>query len=273
MMSWFQTPVTVTASATGRPLNPQPRSIANETAMPGAAPPGRDVRRRRRGLCDDERLTKAEARQRRLPRRRVREDIHDRRHGQREQRLPGERLDHVPDVAVVGDARQDEEERRHDHARLRRRRRSAAGAVSGRETPSSGSPPAACRSPSSRTLPAYDLAHGAGGADGDARARGDVRHRPRVVTTRSTSSRWRSATTASSATARQRRSSATARPSSPRSAWLEEAAPQLGDDPWAFDEIHDRLPAASKRRARLSTQLCTTSARSRRACRSIGFSA
>ena len=40
MMSWFQTPVTVTASATGRPLNPQPRSIANDTAMPGAAPPG-----------------------------------------------------------------------------------------------------------------------------------------------------------------------------------------------------------------------------------------
>ena len=40
MMSWFQTPVTVTASATGRPLNPQPRSIAKETAMPGAAPPG-----------------------------------------------------------------------------------------------------------------------------------------------------------------------------------------------------------------------------------------
>ena len=40
MMSWFQTPVTVTASATGRPLNPQPRNIAKETAMPGAAPPG-----------------------------------------------------------------------------------------------------------------------------------------------------------------------------------------------------------------------------------------
>jgi L-Ala-D/L-Glu epimerase len=29
-------------------------------------------------------------------------------------------------------------------------------------------------------------------------------------------------------------------------AWLEEAAAQLGDDPWAFDEIHDRLPGGQQ---------------------------
>ena len=32
-------------------------------------------------------------------------------------------------------------------------------------------------------------------------------------------------------------------------AWLEEAAALLGDDPWALDEIHARLPTASRRRA------------------------
>src|SRR5262245_7005888 len=40
MTSWFQTPVTVTASVTGRPLKPQARNIANDTAIPGAKPPG-----------------------------------------------------------------------------------------------------------------------------------------------------------------------------------------------------------------------------------------
>jgi L-alanine-DL-glutamate epimerase-like enolase superfamily enzyme len=29
-------------------------------------------------------------------------------------------------------------------------------------------------------------------------------------------------------------------------AWLEEAAPQLGGDPWAFDEIHERLPGGQQ---------------------------
>ena len=72
------------------------------------------VGRRRRGLRDDERLAEAEAGKRRLPRRRVREDVHERGHRERQQLLPGQRLDDAPDVAVVGDARQDEEERPHD---------------------------------------------------------------------------------------------------------------------------------------------------------------
>ena len=38
--SWFQTPISVTASATAPPSKCQARSIAKETAMPGAAPPG-----------------------------------------------------------------------------------------------------------------------------------------------------------------------------------------------------------------------------------------
>ncbi len=40
MTSWFQTPVTVTARATGGPLKPQARSMSADTAMPGAKPPG-----------------------------------------------------------------------------------------------------------------------------------------------------------------------------------------------------------------------------------------
>ena len=38
--SWFQTPTTVTASATAPLSKCQPRSIAKDTATPGAAPPG-----------------------------------------------------------------------------------------------------------------------------------------------------------------------------------------------------------------------------------------
>ena len=38
--NWFQIPVTATAIVTGRPLNPQARSIAYEVAIPTAAPPG-----------------------------------------------------------------------------------------------------------------------------------------------------------------------------------------------------------------------------------------
>ena len=56
-------------------------------------------------------------------------------------------------------------------------------------------------------------------------------------------------------------------------AWLEEAGPLLGNDPWALDEIHARMPEVSRRPARPSTQRFTTSARSRRACRSTGSSA
>ena len=43
MTSWFQTPVTTTASPTGRPLKPHALSIANEVAIPTAAPPGATV--------------------------------------------------------------------------------------------------------------------------------------------------------------------------------------------------------------------------------------
>src|SRR4029079_2770942 len=43
MMSWFHTPVTTTASPTGRPLNPHDLSIANDEAIPTAAPPGATV--------------------------------------------------------------------------------------------------------------------------------------------------------------------------------------------------------------------------------------
>ena len=38
--NWFQMPVTASASVTGRPVNPQPRSIPYDTPMPTAAPPG-----------------------------------------------------------------------------------------------------------------------------------------------------------------------------------------------------------------------------------------
>ena len=38
--NWFQTLVTTTASPTGRPLKPHARSIANDVAIPTAAPPG-----------------------------------------------------------------------------------------------------------------------------------------------------------------------------------------------------------------------------------------
>ena len=40
MNSWFQTPMSVTASATADPANPQPISIAAEIPIPTAAPPG-----------------------------------------------------------------------------------------------------------------------------------------------------------------------------------------------------------------------------------------
>src|SRR5436190_43989 len=40
MKSWFHRPVSVTASVTAAGVNPQPRSIANASPMPTAAPPG-----------------------------------------------------------------------------------------------------------------------------------------------------------------------------------------------------------------------------------------
>jgi hypothetical protein len=75
---------------------------------------GRDVGRRGRGLRDDERLLEPKPRQRRHPRRCKRDEVEDRRAGEQCDVRPGEILDHTPDVAVVGDLRQDESEGRDD---------------------------------------------------------------------------------------------------------------------------------------------------------------
>ena len=40
MASWFQTPVTATARLTGAAAKPQPRSMANDSAIPTATPAG-----------------------------------------------------------------------------------------------------------------------------------------------------------------------------------------------------------------------------------------
>ena len=108
--NWFQTPVTTTASPTGRPLKPQARSIANDVAMPTAAPPGATIE-----SADDARVTRAACRYRRpgsaaIERRRVRSEVEDGREHERDQPLPRERLDDVPDLSVVRDARQRERE-------------------------------------------------------------------------------------------------------------------------------------------------------------------
>ena len=232
-----------------------------------------DVGRRRRGLRDDERLAEAEAGKRRLPGWRVREDVDEGDDREREQLVPRQRLDDVPDVAVVGDARQDEEERHARSRRARGRRRSAAASASGRATPLSGSPAAACRSPSSRTLPPYDLRHGAVFANGDARARGDVRDRPRVVRHR----RRRGGGDPARRARRLRRGGADralrrdGRPRRPPGSRRLRRCSETTRGPSTRSTRGCRTESTP--RARPSTRRSTTSARSRRACRSIGSSA
>ena len=95
---------------TGAAAKPHARSIANDSAIPTAAPARRDVRRGRRRLRDDERLVEAEAGKRRHPGRRERGEVQRRRSRRSPMSRPRERLDDVPDVAVVGDPGQDERE-------------------------------------------------------------------------------------------------------------------------------------------------------------------
>ena len=63
-----------------------------------------------------ERLAEVEPRQRGLPRRGIGGEVHERGPDERGDLRPVERLDRVPDVAVVGDPREDEDERRDDDA-------------------------------------------------------------------------------------------------------------------------------------------------------------
>ena len=113
--SWFQTPVTATASPTGEPAKPQARSIANESAIPTATPPGAMYVDAVDAWVTTNAWRKRKAGQRGHPGRRERDEVQGRRAREQGDVRPGERLDDVPDVAVVGDPRQDEREGGHHH--------------------------------------------------------------------------------------------------------------------------------------------------------------
>ena len=115
MISWFQTPVSVTASVTSPVVKPQPRSMSADTAIPGAKPPGAMYVEAVEAWVTTNAWRKPRPGQRRHPVRRIRDEVRDRGDHERDDPLPRERLDDAPHVAVVGDPRQDEDERRGDH--------------------------------------------------------------------------------------------------------------------------------------------------------------
>ena len=108
--NWFQTLCTTTASPTGRPLKPHARNIANDVAIPTAAPPG---------ATDESALDASVTREARryespgsaaIERRPVGGEVEQRREHEHDEPLPRERLHDVPDLAVVGDPGQRERE-------------------------------------------------------------------------------------------------------------------------------------------------------------------
>ena len=85
--------------------------------------------------------------------------------------------------------------------------------------------------------------------DRDARARRDVHHLAELAGHRRGRLRRARARRASPASARRRRSSATTQSADSALAYLEELADELGDDPWALEEIEARLPREQRGRA------------------------
>src|SRR5262245_4622734 len=212
-----------------------------------------DVCRCRRCLRDDERLSESEARQGRLPGWGVRCEVHEHNGEQREDLRPRERLDDLPDVAIVGDARQDEDERPRDDGDCE---------CSADELPLARTEGRGLR---------RDLGRRRVGLRGDVSRRGIVGHRrgqydhamelsTRTVTLDLAETfviARESQDTVDLVEVEIRHDGVSgygeaapidryAETVESATDWLAEAAQLLGDDPWALDEIHARLPAGQQ---------------------------